>query len=86
MSVSIRLSRLGGKKKPFYRIIAVDKRKKRDGDCLERLGHYDPTRTPVEIVMDVEKINRWIANGAQCSETVASLMKKVAAKAKKAEA
>ena len=82
MSVSIRLSRLGGKKKPFYRVIAVDKRKKRDGDCLERLGHYDPNYNPPQIVMDLEKINKWIANGAQCSDTVASLMKKVAAKAK----
>jgi len=85
MSVSIRLSRQGGKKKPFYRIVAIDKRKKRDGDYIERLGHYDPSRNPVEIVMDVEKIEQWVAKGAQCSDTVASLMKKVKAKAKKAE-
>ncbi len=83
MSVSIRLTRQGGKKKPFYRVIAVDKRKKRDGDCLERLGHYDPSTEPAEIVMDIEKINQWVAKGAQLSDTVNSLMKKVAAKAKK---
>jgi len=83
MSVSIRLTRQGGKKKPFYRVIAVDKRKKRDGDCLERLGHYDPSTEPAEIVMDLDKIQKWIAKGAQCSDTVATLMKKVAAKAKK---
>ncbi|HOW52533.1 MAG TPA: 30S ribosomal protein S16 [bacterium] len=83
MSVSIRLTRQGGKKKPFYRVIAVDKRKKRDGDCLERLGHYDPNHEPAEIVMDLDKIQKWIAKGAQCSDTVATLMKKVAAKAKK---
>jgi small subunit ribosomal protein S16 len=83
MSVSIRLTRQGGKKKPFYRVIAVDKRKKRDGDCLERLGHYDPGQNPAEIVMDLDKIAKWVANGAQLSDTVNSLMKKVAAKAKK---
>jgi small subunit ribosomal protein S16 len=77
---------MGGKKKPFYRIVAVDKRKKRDGDFLDRLGHYDPGQNPAEIVMDIEKIAKWVANGAQLSDTVNSLMRKVAAKAKKVEA
>lgn len=77
MSVSIRLTRQGGKKKPFYRVVAIDKRKRRDGAYLDRLGYYDPALNPPKIVLDLEKIQQWIAKGAQCSETVASLIKKV---------
>ncbi len=80
MSVSIRLTRQGGKKKPFYRVVAIDKRNRRDGAYLERLGYYDPTLNPPKIVLDLEKIQQWVAKGAQCSETVASLMKKVSSK------
>jgi len=77
MSVSIRLTRQGAKKKPFYRIVAIDRRKRRDGDYLERLGYYDPNYEPPQIVVDIEKVNQWIAKGARCSNTVASLIKKV---------
>ena len=80
MSVSIRLTRLGGKKKPFYRIVVVDKRKKRDGDFLDRIGHYDPSREPAEIVIDQEKLQKWVGVGAQCSDTVSTLVKKVNAR------
>lgn len=76
MSVSIRLTRQGAKKKPFYRIVAIDRRARRDGAYLERLGYYDPNYDPPRIVVDIEKINQWIAKGAQCSDTVASLIKK----------
>ncbi len=77
MSVSIRLTRCGAKKKPFYRIVAIDRRKKRDGDYLDRIGHYDPTTNPAQIVIDNEKLDKWLKIGARCSDTVSSLIKKV---------
>jgi len=77
MSVSIRLTRGGAKKKPFYRIVVLDSRTKRDGAYLEKIGHYNPCVDPAEIVIDKEKLDKWIKNGAQCSTTVASLIKKV---------
>ncbi len=77
MSVSIRLSRLGTKKKPFYRIIAVDKRAKRESAYLDRIGHYDPNTEPATIKIDQAKLEKWIGFGAQCSDTVKSLVKKV---------
>ena len=77
MSVSIRLTRGGSKKRPSYRIVVLDSRKKRDGDYLDRIGHYNPCANPAEIVIDSEKLESWIAKGAQCSDTVASLVKKV---------
>lgn len=77
MSVSIRLTRGGSKKKPSYRVVVLDSRKKRDCDYLERLGHYNPCVDPAEIVIDVEKYDEWIKKGAQSSDTVASLVKKV---------
>lgn len=77
MSVSIRLTRKGAKKKPFYRIVAIDRRQKRDGDFLDTLGHYDPTSNPADIVINQEKLEKWLSQGAQCSDTVASLIKKV---------
>lgn len=78
MSVSIRLTRGGAKKKPSYRIVVLDSRKKRDGEYLEKIGHYNPCANPAEIVIDKEKLDKWIADGAKCSETVASLVKKAA--------
>ncbi|MGI6393922.1 MAG: 30S ribosomal protein S16 [bacterium] len=77
MSVSIRLTRGGSKKRPAYRIVVIDSRKKRDGNYIEKIGHYDPCKEPAEIVLDVEKLDSWISKGAQCSDTVASLAKKV---------
>lgn len=78
MSVSIRLTRGGAKKKPSYRIVVLDSRKKRDGEYLDKIGHYNPCMNPAEIVIDREKLEKWIAQGAQCSDTVASLVKKAA--------
>lgn len=78
MSVSIRLTRGGAKKKPSYRIVVLDSRKKRDGEYLDKIGHYNPCVNPAEIVIDREKLEKWMAQGAQCSDTVASLVKKVA--------
>jgi len=77
MSVSIRLTRGGSKKRPAYRIVVLDSRKRRDADYLDKIGHYNPCVNPAEIVIDQEKLNDWISKGAKCSDTVASLVKKV---------
>ena len=74
MSVKIRLRRTGAKKQPSYRFVIADSRSPRDGRFLEIVGHYNPRRTPVEIVLDEEKIKRWLGNGAQPSDTVARLL------------
>lgn len=75
MAVSIRLSRAGRKNRPYWRIVAVDSRKKRDGEYLEKLGTYDPLRHEI-ITINVDNINAWVAKGAQCSDTVKKLVKK----------
>jgi small subunit ribosomal protein S16 len=72
--VRIRLTRLGAKKKPFYRVIAIDQRKKRDGRFLEQLGYYDPMKTPHEVKIDLSRVDFWIGQGAQPSDTVAHLI------------
>lgn len=77
MSVSIRLTRGGRKKKPSYRIVVLDSRKKRDGSYLDKLGHYNPCVDPAEIVLDTERLDEWVKKGANCSPTVTSLAKKV---------
>ncbi len=74
MPVRIRLSRIGKKKTPFYRIVAVDGRKKRDGEYLEDLGTYDGLKTRL-VRYDDAGVQKWISLGAQPSETVAKLMK-----------
>ncbi|MBL7074328.1 30S ribosomal protein S16 [candidate division KSB1 bacterium] len=74
MAVRIRLRRMGRKKSPFYRIVAVDSRKKRDGKYLEKIGHYNPMTDPPEIVVDEEKALKWLGYGAQPSDTVRSLL------------
>ncbi|MFQ5444491.1 MAG: 30S ribosomal protein S16 [Nitrospinales bacterium] len=76
MAVVIRLTRLGAKKRPFYRIVATDSRKPRDGKCLEILGTYDPLKEENNIKVDAEKALAWINKGAKPSNTVASLFKK----------
>lgn len=76
MSVKLRLTRLGRKKKPFYRIVAIDSRKRRDGAYLDNLGHYNPLNQPPEIVIDETKALDWLKNGAQPSDTVRSLLSK----------
>ena len=77
--LSIRLTRMGAKKKPFYRIVVAEKRSKRDGRVVESVGYYDPCRNPAEIKIDRQRLNYWIERGAQPSDTVRSLMKNKAA-------
>lgn len=79
--VRIRLTRLGAKKKPFYRVIVADSRAPRDGSHIEQLGHFDPLSTPPVIKIDLARVDHWIGVGAQPSDTVADLIKKVRASA-----
>ena len=74
--VKIRLRRMGAKKAPFYRIIVADSRSPRDGRFIEEVGYYNPMTTPVDIKLDNEKIEKWLANGAQPTETVKSILTK----------
>jgi len=76
--VKIRLRRMGAKKAPFYRIIVADSRSPRDGRCIEEIGTYDPmAEGSSKLSIDVERAQYWIKNGAQPSDTVRSLLKKV---------
>ena len=76
MAVKIRLKRMGSNKKPFYRIVVADVRAPRDGKFIEELGYYDPMKEPKEIKIDEELAKKWLANGAQPTDTVKSLFKK----------
>lgn len=76
MAVKIRLKRIGAKKAPFYRVVVADSRYPRDGRFIEEIGYYNPLTEPVDIKIDPEKAKKWIANGAQPTETVKSLLKK----------
>jgi small subunit ribosomal protein S16 len=76
MSVRIRLTRKGAKKRPFYRIVATDSEAPRDGRFLEVLGYYDPLKDPAQVHIDEDKVNKWIGKGAKLSETVRSLLRK----------
>lgn len=69
----IRLTRMGRKKQPFYRIVVTDSRKPRDGGWIEKIGHYNPMTTPSTIVLDEERLNHWISTGAQMSDRVKKL-------------
>ena len=73
--LAIRLMRMGAKKRPSYRIVVKEKLSKRDGSYLENLGTYNPTRNPAEIKLDAERVQYWIAKGAQPTETVSRLIK-----------
>ncbi|MBE6885744.1 MAG: 30S ribosomal protein S16 [Oscillospiraceae bacterium] len=75
MAVKIRLRRMGAKKAPFYRIVVADSRYPRDGRFIEEIGYYDPTKNPSVIKVDSEKAAKWIANGAQPTDTVKKLLK-----------
>ena len=76
MAVKIRLRRMGAKKAPFYRIVVADSRFPRDGRFIEEIGYYDPTKEPAVVKIDAEKAQKWIANGAQPTDTVKALLKK----------
>ena len=72
----IRLTRMGAKKKPFYRVVVMERRQNRDGSFVEIVGHYSPTANPPVIDLKMDRIRHWLECGAQPSETVNSLMKK----------
>ena len=76
MAVKIRLTRLGDKKSPFYRVVVADSRAPRDGKFIDVVGTYNPKTQPAEVKIDVEKVKTWIANGAQPTDTVRVLLKK----------
>ena len=75
--VKIRLRRMGAKKAPFYRIVVADSRYPRDGRFIEEIGTYNPTVTPSALSVDVERAQAWIKTGAQPTDTVRALLKKV---------
>ena len=76
MAVKIRLRRIGAKKAPFYRIVVADSRYPRDGRFIEEIGFYNPMVEPAKVKVDAEKAKKWIANGAQPTDTVKALFKK----------
>ena len=73
MSVKIRLTRIGSKKQPYYRIVVADSRSPRDGKFIEKIGTYDPKTDPSTIVVDKDKAVDWIKKGAKPSNTVQKL-------------
>lgn len=74
MAVKMRLTRMGDKKSPFYRIVVVDSRVARDGKYIDKVGHYNPTSQPAEVVINAEKAKDWLSKGVQPTETVKSLL------------
>ncbi len=74
--VKIRLKRMGAHKKPFYRVVVADSRTARNGKFIEELGYYDPLKNPAEIKIDTEKAAKWLAEGAQPTDTVKALLEK----------
>ena len=73
--VKLRLTRMGSTKAPFYRIVAMDSRKARDGKYIDQIGYYNPVSEPKQIVIDADKAKQWLANGAQPTEVVGKLFK-----------
>lgn len=76
MAVKIRLTRMGDKKSPFYRIVVADSRKSRDGAYIEKLGTFNPLTEPAQVTLDTERAKAWLANGAQPTETARTLLVK----------
>ena len=76
MAVKLRLTRMGAKKNPYYRVVVADSRYPRDGRFIEVIGTYNPMTEPAEIKIDADKAKKWIANGAQPTDTVKALLKK----------
>ena len=75
MAVKIRLRRMGAKKAPYYRVVVADSRYPRDGRFIEQVGTYNPMTEPAVVEFDAEKVTKWIANGAQPTDTVKRLLK-----------
>ena len=82
MAVKMRLTRMGDKKNPFYRIVVADSRKSRDGEYVDLVGTYNPLKNPEEIKIDNEKATAWLANGAQPTDTVKGLLAKAGVEVK----
>ena len=76
MAVKLRLKRMGAKKQPIYRVVVADSRYPRDGRFIEEVGFYNPLTDPATITIDADKAKKWLANGAQPTETVKSILKK----------
>ncbi len=76
MAVKIRLKRMGAKKAPFYRIVVADSRSPRDGRFIEEIGYFNPCSEPNELSINKEAVEKWLATGAQPTQTVKSLIKK----------
>ena len=76
MAVKIHLQRMGSKKAPFYRVVVADSRYPRDGRFIEEVGTFNPLTNPAEIKLDAEKVQKWLGNGAQPTDTVKALIKK----------
>ena len=76
MATRIRLKRMGAKKVPFYRVVVADSRSPRDGRFIEEIGYYNPLTNPAKIKINLEKARKWLATGAQPSETVRALFNK----------
>jgi small subunit ribosomal protein S16 len=76
MAVTIRLTRCGGKKSPYYRVVAADERSPRDGRLIEQIGIYDPRQDPPAVKLDLARLDHWLSCGAVPSETVGQLIKK----------
>ena len=85
MAVRMRLTRMGAKKSPFYRIVVADSVTSRDGKCIDVVGHYNPTAQPAEIVVNVEKAQDWLSKGVQPTETVKALLQQAGAIEKSAK-
>jgi small subunit ribosomal protein S16 len=77
LATKIRLKRMGAKKRPFYRIVAIDSRKPATGPYLDNLGNYNPIEKPARVTADEEKIFKWLDDGAQLSDTVESLFRQI---------
>lgn len=85
MAVKLRLKRMGGKQKPFYRIVAADSRSPRDGRFIEVVGTYNPVKSPAEVMVNEELALKWLNNGAEPTETVRAILRKEGIIAKYAE-
>jgi small subunit ribosomal protein S16 len=79
--VKLRLTRKGGKKHAFYRIIAADSRSPRDGRFIEQIGYYDPMKDPIDLKLDLARVDYWIGHGAQPTDTVGRLITRARAAA-----
>jgi small subunit ribosomal protein S16 len=80
MSVTIRMQRAGGRNAPFFRVVVADSRRARDGRFLEKVGYYNPLPEKAQVHLDQDRVRFWVKNGAQMSESVSALWKKIGGK------